>query len=80
MVEPLQSVEVGVVVERRKAASHWIDFVWRPVSILPGRPDAAPWTVLASDGDCTTFGDVLRGARPHRSQHHLRQGTAGRAS
>ena len=54
-VEPLARIEVGVVVERRKARSAWTDYVWRPVTILAGRPEAAPWTVLATEGDCTTF-------------------------
>jgi hypothetical protein len=54
-VEPLARIEVGVVVERRKAASAWTDFVWRPTAILAGRPEAASWTVLATEGDCTTF-------------------------
>jgi hypothetical protein len=54
-VEPLARIEVGVVVERRKALSRWTDFVWRPTVILAGRPEAAPWTVLATAGDCTTF-------------------------
>ena len=54
-VEPLARIEVGVVVERRKAKSAWVDYVWRPVTILAGRPEAAPWTVLAAEGDCTTF-------------------------
>lgn len=48
-------IPVGVVAERRKAASQWIDFVWRPVAVLPGLPAAAPWTVLASGGGTTTF-------------------------
>jgi Protein of unknown function (DUF3305) len=48
-------IEVGVVVERRKAQSQWIDFTWRPVAVLTGAPDAAAWTVLSQDGDGTTF-------------------------
>jgi Protein of unknown function (DUF3305) len=55
LVPPLQCIEVGVVVERRKAKSQWIDFIWRPAAILPGRPEAAPGTALAGDGDCATF-------------------------
>jgi hypothetical protein len=51
----LARIAVGVVVERRKATSPWIDWVWQPVSVLPGRPDAAPWTVLSEDGERTTF-------------------------
>ena len=48
-------VAVGIVVERRKAASPWIDFTWKPVTALPGLPDALPWTPLAQDGDSTAF-------------------------
>src|ERR1700740_3345916 len=52
---PLMRIPVGIVVERRKAASPWIDFLWRPVAVLPGRPDAAPWTTLAMDAETATF-------------------------
>jgi hypothetical protein len=54
-VSPHARIAVGVVVERRKAASRWIDFVWRPVTVLAGQPDAAPWTVLSADADTTSF-------------------------
>jgi hypothetical protein len=46
---------VGVVVERSKAASPWLDFVWRPVSALCGAPAAGPWTLLDETGDTATF-------------------------
>jgi len=52
---PLLSFPVGVVVERHKAMSPWLDFVWRPVSILLGTPAAAPWTLLAGGDDRATF-------------------------
>ncbi|MGE0724624.1 MAG: DUF3305 domain-containing protein [Alphaproteobacteria bacterium] len=46
-----ERIQVGVVVERRRAASAWIDHVWRPVAVLPGVPDAVPWTSLGgADG------------------------------
>src|SRR5262249_41294781 len=48
-------IAVGVVVERRKAQSPWIDFTWKPVTALAGLPDAAPWTPLSQDGEGTTF-------------------------
>jgi hypothetical protein len=51
----LARMSIGVVVERRKAASAWADYVWQPVAALPGQPQAEPWTVLAADGDATTF-------------------------
>jgi Protein of unknown function (DUF3305) len=54
-IEPLARIPLGVVVERRRAKSPWVDFVWRPVAVLPGVPDAAPWTALAGDADCMNF-------------------------
>jgi hypothetical protein len=48
-------VAVGIVVERRKAASPWIDFTWKPVTALAGLPDALPWTMLSQDGDAVAF-------------------------
>lgn len=48
-------IAVGVLVERRKAASPWIDFTWRPVAVLPGEPDTPPWTVLSEDAEGATF-------------------------
>ncbi len=52
---PLARVSVGVVVERRKADSPWIDFTWRAVTALPGEPAASPWTQLAGNDEVTTF-------------------------
>lgn len=52
---PLARIPVGVVVERHKASSPWIDFTWRATGILEGVPDAAPWTVLDVSGEVTTF-------------------------
>lgn len=49
----LAQIRVGVVVERRKATSIWVDFLWRPVSVLVGVPSAAPWTPL--DTETTLF-------------------------
>jgi hypothetical protein len=53
--QPLMSIPVGVVVERRKAASQWVEYIWRPVSVLPGVPEAEPWTKLTDDGEVATF-------------------------
>jgi Protein of unknown function (DUF3305) len=51
----LLSFPVGVVVERHKATSPWLDFVWRPVQVLTGVPAAAPWTLIRMDADIATF-------------------------
>ncbi len=64
----LARMAVGIVVERRKAASQWIDYTWRPVAILPGEPDAAPWSVLASDAETTTFYAGMAHIELHRSE------------
>jgi hypothetical protein len=54
-VKPLKIIPVGIVVERVKAESPWIDHVWRPLSALPGVPETAPWTKLSDDGERATF-------------------------
>jgi Protein of unknown function (DUF3305) len=51
----LVTIPVGVVVERSKSASQWVDFHWRPVGVLSGVPEASPWTKLSDDGERATF-------------------------
>jgi hypothetical protein len=48
-------IPVGVIVERAKAQSPWIDYTWRPTTVLAGQPDTPPWTTLADDGERATF-------------------------
>lgn len=52
---PLLRIPVGVVIERRKADSPWIEFVWRGVGVLPGEPEMAPWTVLREQDEATLY-------------------------
>lgn len=51
----LVSIAVGVVVERHKATSKWLDFVWRPASLLIGVPSTEAWTPLGPVADTTLF-------------------------
>jgi hypothetical protein len=51
----LARIAVGVVIERRKAKSPWLDFLWRPISVLVGTPSATPWTQIGQESDATTF-------------------------
>jgi hypothetical protein len=44
---------VGVVLERRRAASRWADHVWRVAEVLDGKADAEPFTRLALLADGT---------------------------
>ena len=52
---PLARIPVGILVERRKASSPWVDYVWTPSAALAGVPQAAAWTPVAQTPDVTTF-------------------------
>jgi hypothetical protein len=52
---PLATIAVGVVVQRCKAQSPWVDFIWKPVAVLVGVPDASPWSKLSEAGDGASF-------------------------
>jgi hypothetical protein len=41
-----EMVCVGVVVELRRTGNPWQPEAWRAVDVLPGLPEAAPWTPL----------------------------------
>jgi uncharacterized protein DUF3305 len=64
----LLTIPVGVVVERHKATSPWIDYVWRPAAVLPGRPAAEPWTPLGPMGDTTSFFAGTAAIALHRTE------------
>ncbi len=51
----LLRIPVGVVVERRKAKSPWLDVLWRPVAVLAGQPAATPWTPLRGEDETALF-------------------------
>ena len=57
----LARIAVAVLVERRTARSPWLDFIWRPVAVLAGAPEATPWTPLSATQDATLFyaGDTI---------------------
>jgi hypothetical protein len=51
----LARIPVGVVVERRAAKSLWLDFLWRPISVLAGGSSAAPWTPIGAAAETILF-------------------------
>jgi hypothetical protein len=51
----LVSIVVGVAIERRKANSQWLDFLWRPAFVFAGEPSAKPWTVIGDNGKARLF-------------------------
>lgn len=64
----LLSIPVGVVVERHKAVSPWLDYVWRPACVLAGVPSAEPWTPLSEAGGRTTFYAGAASIELHRTE------------
>jgi hypothetical protein len=48
---PHLCIPVGVVIERVRAESPWTEFIWRPLQVLPGLPEAAPWTELEANAE-----------------------------
>ncbi len=66
--DPLPQMTVGVVVERRKADSPWVDFLWRPVGILPDAPEMANWSMLRQEGESVLFYAGSRAVELHRAE------------
>lgn len=50
-----ETLEVGVIVERRKAKTMWADFVWQPVEVVVPPPPLEPWSVMREEGGTTRF-------------------------
>jgi hypothetical protein len=65
---PVATLAVSVIVERAKATSQWIDYIWRPTTVLPGQPDTPPWTMLADDGERATFYAGPAAVELHRTE------------
>ena len=74
-----ETMQIGVVVERRVLDNPWIDHAWTPVAALAGTPAAAPWTVLAETPRATryfagTFRLELFGSDTEMYRENLRSG------
>jgi len=68
MTAPLVQIPVGVLVERRKSSNKWLDFTWRVVGVLLGKPAAAAWTRLSGDDEATIFYAGSATIELHRSE------------
>jgi hypothetical protein len=51
----LLSIDVGVLAERSKALSPWLDHVWTPSAVVQGAPAAEPWTLIHEAEDRAQF-------------------------
>lgn len=79
-VPPLEAIEIGVIVARRKAQSQWTDFTWTPVAVLVGLPEALPWTALSQGRDETMFYAGSAEIRLYRSETGNYRDNLSRAS
>ena len=58
--------EVGIVVAKRRLKGPWAGHAWLPRAVLPGVPDTAPWTRLASGEDEELYYAGAHEVRLHR--------------
>lgn len=49
------SLPLGIVVERRKAASRWVDWIWAPVAVYLTGDTVTPWTELRREGETIRY-------------------------
>lgn len=54
-VKGRESMEVGVVVERRRIDNPWQEYTWRPVEVVPGLPPAEEWRLLYEAADFSRY-------------------------
>ena len=52
---PTMTMDIGVVLERRKAKSRWIDVIWEAHAVLAEPADALPGAALGMNGDGELF-------------------------
>jgi hypothetical protein len=62
------TIQVGVVVERRKIDHPWQEYKWRPVGVLAGTPPQADWSVLVQDPSFTHFFAGMYPIELHRKE------------
>lgn len=55
VVAPLETIAVGIVVERSQGRGPWSAFLWRPLTALAGAPETPAWSKLSDDGARATF-------------------------
>ncbi|HXV30868.1 MAG TPA: DUF3305 domain-containing protein [Sinorhizobium sp.] len=45
-----QTMNIGVVLERRRIGNPWQEYAWRPVAVIPAAPDVADPRLLVREG------------------------------
>src|SRR5206468_9124559 len=49
-VRDTQTMQVGVVLERRRIGNPWQEYAWRPVAVIPGAPEVTRPRLLMREG------------------------------
>ncbi|MBY0430562.1 MAG: DUF3305 domain-containing protein, partial [Rhodospirillales bacterium] len=62
----METMPLGIVVERRILTSAWQEEAWRPVAVLPGAP-AACWRLLDEEPGRTRYLAAVLSLELHRS-------------
>lgn len=64
---PTMTLSIGIVLEKRKAKSPWLDWIWEAAAILPEPADAEPGAPLGRNGE----GELLYGGAAILEAHTI---------
>ena len=67
MTERTAELPVGVVIRRQPGVTRWAKWIWRPVGVLPGAPDA-DWRELRREGEAVEYHAATLTLEVHRAE------------
>ncbi len=67
-MEKTQTIDLGVVVEKRRIDHPWQEWSWLPVAVIPGAPKVEGWTVMTTDPDCIQYHAATLPLELHRKE------------
>jgi Protein of unknown function (DUF3305) len=77
---PTMAMQVGIVLEKRKARSVWLDVIWEAHAVLPEPAAAEPGAPLGRDGEGALFygGSALLEAHTSETAYYRDNITSGK--
>ncbi len=67
-MDRLETMRLGVVVERRDIENPWQDYAWLPVAVIPGAPDLDQWKVMNRGKDWIHYHAATLTLELHRKE------------
>lgn len=67
-MEKSQTIDVGVVVEKRRIDHPWQEWTWLPVAVIPGAARVDRWTVMTRDPDRVQYHAATLPLELHRKE------------